>query len=195
MCILPSNPLERNTLQDFLFSTHIILISSYWDKLIHKKWRKTYIVASNRHHATVSKSVYYITTFWHGLRSVIGTQDYHIPFPIPPHPRLSPGVFLGILPEGFFTDNPFLSTIMLSNLVANATSPQLVLLSSAGILLVHGIYKISTFIYYEVTSPVRDIPGPSNPSLIYGNFKLLSESVCWNLALFGSHSHWTISSE
>ena len=83
---------------------------------------------------------------------------------------------------------------MLSNIVVNATSPQLVLVSSAGILLVYGIYKISTFIYYEMTSPVRDIPGPSNPSLIYGNFKQLSESVGWK-ALFCSDNHLKIPSE
>lgn len=49
--------------------------------------------------------------------------------------------------------------------------------SLAGILLVFGVYKISTFIYDEVTSPVRDIPGPPSPSLLYGNLKELSESV------------------
>ena len=66
--------------------------------------------------------------------------------------------------------------MMLSNLVANATTPQLVV-SSAGILMVYGIYKISTFIYDEMTSPVRYIPGPPSPSFLYGNFKQLSESV------------------
>ncbi|KAF8809591.1 cytochrome P450 [Phlegmacium glaucopus] len=68
-------------------------------------------------------------------------------------------------------------TTMLSNLVApyHVTTPQLV--ASLGvILLVYAIYKISTFIYDEMTSPSRDIPGPLSPSFLYGNFKELSES-------------------
>lgn len=51
--------------------------------------------------------------------------------------------------------------------------------SLAGILLVFGVYnlKISTFIYDEVTSPVRDVPGPPSPSFLYINLKELSEAV------------------
>lgn len=49
--------------------------------------------------------------------------------------------------------------------------------SLAGILLVFGVYKISTFIYDEVTSPVREVPGPPSPSFLYGNLKELPESV------------------
>ena len=44
-------------------------------------------------------------------------------------------------------------------------------------ILVYGIYKILAFAYDELTSPYRDIPGPPNPSFLYGNFKQLSESV------------------
>jgi hypothetical protein len=66
---------------------------------------------------------------------------------------------------------------MFSNLVgSNATTTQLVG-SLAGILLVYGIYKIFTFIYDELTSPLRHVPGPPSVSWIYGNFKQLSESV------------------
>ena len=67
--------------------------------------------------------------------------------------------------------------MMMSNLAANVITPQLVLLSSAGIVLIYGIHKIWTFIHNEMTSPVRDVPGPPSPSFIYGNFKQLSESV------------------
>ena len=49
--------------------------------------------------------------------------------------------------------------------------------SLAGILLVFGVYKISTFIYDEVTSPVRNVPGPPSPGFLYGNLQELSESV------------------
>jgi cytochrome P450 len=53
--------------------------------------------------------------------------------------------------------------------------------SLAGVLLVYGIFKISTLIYNELTSPLRHIPGPSSPSLIYGSFKQLSESNNYTL--------------
>ena len=51
------------------------------------------------------------------------------------------------------------------------------LVSLAGILLVYGIYKIFAFVYDELTSPLRHVPGPPNPSFLYGSFKQLSESV------------------
>ena len=56
------------------------------------------------------------------------------------------------------------------------TTTQL-LVSLASIILVYGIYKISAFVYDELTSPLRHIPGPPNASFLYGNFKQLSESV------------------
>ena len=66
---------------------------------------------------------------------------------------------------------------MLSNFAgSNATTTQLVG-SLAGILLVYGFYKIFAFIYDELTSPLRHVPGPPSVSWIYGNFKQLSESV------------------
>ena len=66
---------------------------------------------------------------------------------------------------------------MFSNFAASyATTAQLVV-SLASILLVYGIYKIFGFIYDELTSPLRHVPGPPNPSFIYGSFKLLSDSV------------------
>ena len=60
--------------------------------------------------------------------------------------------------------------------VASAPTTQIVV-SLASILLVFGIYKISTFVYDEITSPLRRIPGPPSPSFIYGNIKELAASV------------------
>ena len=54
-----------------------------------------------------------------------------------------------------------------------------VAVSLASLFLVSGIYKILAFVYNELTSPLRYVPGPPNPSLIYGSFKQLSESVSW----------------
>ena len=56
-----------------------------------------------------------------------------------------------------------------------ATTP--LITSLAGIFLVYAICKISTFIYDEVTSPLRHVPGPPSPGFIYGNFKQLADSV------------------
>ena len=56
------------------------------------------------------------------------------------------------------------------------TPTQLVVLL-ASILLVYGIYKIFAFVYDELTSPLRHVPGPPNPSFLYGSFKQLSETV------------------
>lgn len=75
---------------------------------------------------------------------------------------------------------PFLPmTAMLSDLVGTGftlATAQFVA-SLLGIILIYGIYKISAFIYDEVTSPIRDVPGPPNPSFLYGNFKELTTSV------------------
>ena len=60
---------------------------------------------------------------------------------------------------------------MLSYLVGADFTAAQVVVSLAGIVLIYGIYKISAFIHDEVTSPIRDVPGPSNPSFLYGNFK------------------------
>ena len=57
-----------------------------------------------------------------------------------------------------------------------ASTTQLIV-SLVGIVLAYGIYKISTLIYDELTSPLHYVPGPPNPSLIHGNMKQLSESV------------------
>jgi hypothetical protein len=65
---------------------------------------------------------------------------------------------------------------MFSNIPPYNTTTQLVV-SLTSILLVYGIYKIFAFVYDELTSPLRHVPGPPNPSLIYGNFKQLTESV------------------
>ena len=47
----------------------------------------------------------------------------------------------------------------------------------AGFIVIYGIYKILAFVYDELTSPFRHVPGPPNASFLYGNFKQLSESV------------------
>ena len=76
------------------------------------------------------------------------------------------------------------------------TTPQLIT-SLAGILLAYAIYKISTFIHYEVTSPLRHVPGPPSSGFIYGNFKQLADSVeskLANIVLVGGCIEW-ISSE
>ena len=66
---------------------------------------------------------------------------------------------------------------MFTNLAPYGSTTQLVLVSLASLFLVYGTYKIFAFVYDELTSPLRHIPGPPNPSFIYGNFKKLSESV------------------
>ena len=66
---------------------------------------------------------------------------------------------------------------MFSNLAGSYTSTAQLVVSLASAFLAYGIYKISTFIYDKVTSPLRYVPGPSSPSRIFGNFKQLSESV------------------
>ena len=70
-------------------------------------------------------------------------------------------------------------TKMFQNFLAgsHATTTSQLIASLAGILLVYAIYKLSTFIYDEVTSPLRHVPGPPSPGFIYGNFKKLADSV------------------
>ena len=65
---------------------------------------------------------------------------------------------------------------------ATFTITQLVV-SLASVTLIYGIYKIFAFVYDELTSPLRYVPGPPSPSFIYGSFKQLSESVSRNLIL------------
>jgi len=43
-------------------------------------------------------------------------------------------------------------------------------------LLAYGLYKVIKLIYGEVTSPLRDLPGPKSSSWIYGNFKEIWEA-------------------
>ena len=40
------------------------------------------------------------------------------------------------------------------------------------------IFKIAKFLYGEWSSPLRDLPGPPNPSFIYGNMKQIWNAVC-----------------
>ena len=44
-------------------------------------------------------------------------------------------------------------------------------------LVVYGVYRVVKFIYGELTSPLRDFPGPKSSSFIYGNFKEIYEAV------------------
>ena len=60
---------------------------------------------------------------------------------------------------------------MSSQLFGTNFTPAQLLVSLASIGLIYGIYKISALIHDEVTSPMRDVPGPPNPSFLYGNFK------------------------
>jgi hypothetical protein len=52
--------------------------------------------------------------------------------------------------------------------------------SLAATAVVYGVYRVAQFIYAELTSPLRDLPGPKSPSLLYGNFKEIFESVSKN---------------
>ena len=81
----------------------------------------------------------------------------------------------------------FQPSTMFSNFAAYTTTSQVVV-SLASILLVYGICKIFAFVYNELTSPLRHVPGPPNPSFIYGCFKQLSESV--SLKAHTVLSHW-----
>ena len=66
---------------------------------------------------------------------------------------------------------------MFSNLAAPYDTTTQLVVSLTSFLLVYGIYKIFAFVYDELTSPLRHVPGPPNPSFVYGSFKQLSESV------------------
>jgi hypothetical protein len=66
---------------------------------------------------------------------------------------------------------------MFYNLAGSYVTTTQLVGSFASVLLVYGIYKISTFIYDEVTSPIRHLPGPPSASFLYGNIKELSQSV------------------
>ena len=66
---------------------------------------------------------------------------------------------------------------MFSTFAASYGSTAQLAVSLAGLFLVYGFYKIATFIYDELTSPLRHVPGPPSPSFIYGSFKELAESV------------------
>ena len=68
-------------------------------------------------------------------------------------------------------------TAMLSHHVESGFTTAQLVVSLAGIGLIYGLYKIFAFIYDEVTSPMRNVPGPPNSSFLYGNFKELSTSV------------------
>lgn len=66
---------------------------------------------------------------------------------------------------------------MLSHLTGTGFTIAQLVVFLVGIGLIYGIYKISAFIHDEVTSPMRDVPGPPNPSFFYGIYKEISVSV------------------
>jgi hypothetical protein len=56
------------------------------------------------------------------------------------------------------------------------------------------VYKVVSLVYGELTSPLRDLPGPPNKSIIFGNFKELFSGVscqynisCWGRASLSAH--------
>jgi hypothetical protein len=52
------------------------------------------------------------------------------------------------------------------------------LVTLAATLIAYGVYQVSRVIYAELTSPIRDLPGPESTSLLYGNLKILQKDVC-----------------
>ena len=86
---------------------------------------------------------------------------------------------LGTATTKFINDSecPSPQLAMFSNLVVPYDTTTRLVASLASLILVYGIYKIFAFVYDELTSPLRHVPGPPNPSFIYGSFKQLSESV------------------
>ena len=66
---------------------------------------------------------------------------------------------------------------MSSHLVGATFTTARLVISLTGIALIYGIYKISAFIRYQLSSPMNDVPGPPNPSFLYGNFEELLVSV------------------
>ncbi|KAF8810800.1 cytochrome P450 [Phlegmacium glaucopus] len=79
-------------------------------------------------------------------------------------------------------------TTMLFNLAGSYVTTAQLVISLAGMLLSYGIYKISTFIHDEMTSPSRDIPEPPSLSFLYGNYKELSASAI-NYVLFNNYDY------
>lgn len=56
--------------------------------------------------------------------------------------------------------------------------------SLAATLTAYGLYKVLRMAYSELTSPLRDLPGPKSSSIIYGNFKEIWKEVRTNTLLF-----------
>ena len=48
-------------------------------------------------------------------------------------------------------------------------------------LIAYGVYQVFRVIYAELTSPIRDLPGPKSTNLFYGNLKILQKDVCSNV--------------
>ncbi|PPQ72757.1 hypothetical protein CVT24_012797 [Panaeolus cyanescens] len=61
--------------------------------------------------------------------------------------------------------------------VSDITSKtSLALLAASAAFTTFGLYKLTRFVYYEWTSPLRGLPGPPSPSLLWGNMKQIFEA-------------------
>jgi len=43
--------------------------------------------------------------------------------------------------------------------------------------LLYGLYQVVKLFYVEITCPIRDLPGPKNTSLFFGNVKEIASNV------------------
>ncbi len=53
-------------------------------------------------------------------------------------------------------------------------------LSIAGTLAFYGIYKLIKLVHYQITSTIKDLPGPPNSSWLYGNLQEIMANVRWS---------------
>ncbi|KAG5642330.1 hypothetical protein DXG03_003005 [Asterophora parasitica] len=49
--------------------------------------------------------------------------------------------------------------------------------SLGGTLAAYGVYRLLKLVFMELTSPLRNLPGPKNPSIIWGNLKEMREEM------------------
>lgn len=91
------------------------------------------------------------------------------------------GVCVYLLPDTSITPirgtSPILdqATILMPLIEHSSQIPCVV----AGAAALYIAYKAVVLIYEDWTSPLNDLPGPPNPSLIFGNSKEIWESVCF----------------
>ena len=51
------------------------------------------------------------------------------------------------------------------------------LVALAATLVGYGVYRLFKVVYKELTSPIRDLPGPKNRSLLHGNLREIQKDV------------------